>query len=142
MMLPDENMDRRLARFRLRPAPEGLKAKILTECRRRSAEGAGRSMTPRLRIILAVECLALFLLLVVIPGRTAKGKYAGIFVSPGIGETAASSLSSEVEIVGEASGLSTAEKARLVRRLSLGRAEEPRRQRPSLSKDLEDYHEN
>jgi len=138
MMLPDENMERRLARFRRRPAPAGLKARIIGECRRRTAEDAGHLMTPRLWTILAVECLAFLFLVFVVPGRGAKGTFAELFVSPEVTEAAADPLSMEVEIIGEESGLSEAEKARLVRRLSLGRAGEPRPERPSSLKDLED----
>ena len=141
MMHPDENMERRLARFRRSPAPPGLKAKILGECRRRAAENGGRWMTPRLWVILAAECLAFLFLVFVVPGRTATGTFAELSVSPEA-VAAADPLSMEVEIIGEESGLSEAEKARLVRRLSLGRAGEPRPRRPSSSEDLEDLYEN
>jgi len=138
MMLPDENMERRLARFRRRPAPAGLKARIIGECRRRTAESGGRWMTPRLWMILAAECLAFLFLVFVVPGGKAKGTFAEFSVSPEAAVAAADPISLEAEIIGEESGLSEAEKARLVRRLSLGRAGEPRPERPSSLKDLED----
>jgi hypothetical protein len=141
MIRPDENLERRLSRFRRRPAPEGLKAKILAECRRRAAEGPSRTMTPRLWTIFTIECAALLFFLVVIPGSTAKGKHAEFFGSSGAPETAAGSLSPDEEIIEEASILSAAEKACFVRRLSFGRAETPRRQRRSLARELEDFHE-
>ena len=137
MMHPDENMERRLARFRRSPAPPGLKAKILGECRRRAPENGGRWMTPRLWMILAAECLAFLFLVFVVPGRRAKGTFAEFSVSPEA-VAAADPLSMEVEIIGEDSGLSDGEKARLARRLSLGRAEEPRPERPSSLKDWEE----
>ena len=141
MRLPDEDMERRLERFRRRPAPAGLKDRILGECRRRASAEAGRLITRPLWIALAVECLALFFVLVTAPGRADMGKYAEMFVSPALAESSADSVFEEAEVIGETAGLSDAEKARLVRRLSLGRAEEPRPARPFLSKSLEALHE-
>jgi hypothetical protein len=137
MIRPDENMEKYLALFRRKPAPEGLKARTLEGSRRRAGEDAGPLMTPRLWTILAAESLALLLLIVFAPGKTA-GTYADSFVSRAASKTDADLLAAVVEMTDETVGLSDAGKARLGRRLALDRSGEPSRPRPSTSKYWED----
>jgi hypothetical protein len=138
MIQPDENMEKYLALFCRKPAPEGLKARTLEGTRRRAGEDSSPLMTPRLWTILAAESLTLLLLLVFAPGKTAMGKYADFFVSREATERDARLLAAVAEMTDETVGLSDAGKARLGRRLALDRSWEPSRPRPSTSKYWED----
>jgi len=138
MIHPDDDMEKHLARFRRRPAPEGLKARVLAGSRRRIGEESGRFMTPRLWLVLAVEGLTLLFLLFFAPGKSSLSRYTEIFAAREAADIGSASASAAGDIAEEVAGLSDAEKARLVRGLSRGRAGEPRSARFEKSRYSED----